>query len=367
MGMPDIPPEGTPDIAAIVDALQATGRIENLTETDLEPVTTRGVAHTHYRLRGRAAVVRIARLSQQGLSPDDNLIYEAESFRRAQASNVTPELYETLPVSPDLPWGGLVVAEILGGLPELPRDLPKLADALVRLHGIRDPGAGKAAPLTRQADPVADTLAVIERSSHYFGEAGLDQAVREAIEEDLGWARAFAGSHPDTPHPIRFVGTDTHPGNFLIMPDGRAAFVDLEKGGYGSPAIDLAHATLYTSTMWEPDCAAALGPEDVAAFYARYLDQANADFAEELRPWLQPMRRLTWLRTLSWCARWRVESAKPAGSDFGGGATSQWSAEKLADERATAIRSRIADYFDPETVARVRSEWTDGQRDWLTL
>ena len=40
---------------------------------------------------------------------------------------------------------------------------------------------------------------------------------------------------------ITLVLTDTHPGNFLIRPDGQAVIVDLEKALYGSPGIDLAH------------------------------------------------------------------------------------------------------------------------------
>ena len=46
--------------------------------------------------------------------------------------------------------------------------------------------------------------------------------------------------------------TDTHPGNFLIdeTRDGeaKAVIVDLEKALYGSPGIDLAYATVYSST-----------------------------------------------------------------------------------------------------------------------
>ena len=39
----------------------------------------------------------------------------------------------------------------------------------------------------------------------------------------------------------------------MIEAAGRAVFVDLEKALYGSPAVDLAHASIYTSTMWDPE------------------------------------------------------------------------------------------------------------------
>ena len=39
----------------------------------------------------------------------------------------------------------------------------------------------------------------------------------------------------------------------------------------GSPAIDLAHATLPTSTLWHPEVGKILTPGQVAGFYAHYL------------------------------------------------------------------------------------------------
>ena len=62
--------------------------------------------------------------------------------------------------------------------------------------------------------------------------------------------------------------------------------------------------------MWDPEIATVLDPASVEAFYARYLDRVPAPLAEALGPWLAPLRRLTWLRTTTWCAKWRIEAAK---------------------------------------------------------
>ena len=66
---------------------------------------------------------------------------------------------------------------------------------------------------------------------------------------------------------------DTHPGNFIIARDGIAKFVDLEKVHVGSPAIDLAHATLADlDPLGIPTSARLLTPDEVQGFYAVYLD-----------------------------------------------------------------------------------------------
>lgn len=102
---------------------------------------------------------------------------------------------------------------------------------------------------------------------------------------------------------------DVHPGNFLIDAAGRAWFTDLEKLQYGHPAMDLAHASLYTSTKWDPAVDAELTGAEVAAFHAAWAAAVPPALAEAVRAGLKPLRRLTWLRTLSWMARWAREGA----------------------------------------------------------
>ncbi len=84
---------------------------------------------------------------------------------------------------------------------------------------------------------------------------------------------------------------------------------------------------------------------DVQQFYQRYLEAVGRDRAATLGPWLLPLRRLTWLRTITWFARWRA----------------QWSdldhAAMRDDRMGKHVRGHIERSFAPETVATCREDW----------
>jgi hypothetical protein len=325
----------------------------------LQPMKVGGIAHDHVRIAGRGAVLRLPRLSQFGLDPADNLAYQAAGFTRAQPSGRTPRLIAVLPAEPDLLYGALVVEEIVGRRVRLPDDLAAIAEALARIHELPLPPAPMRPPLRDHQDPVAATLAVILAQAEHLRDARLRPDALGAIAEELGWARQFAGEIAGgmvkAAQPVALVATDTHPGNFLIDGDGRAVLVDLEKMLYGAPAIDLAHATLYTSTTWEREVAAVLSVEQTARFYRAYLDERPAEIAAALKPWLLPMRRITWLRTITWMIRWRaVSAARPDDPALG-----PWSRSRLATDLVAHMLARIDDFTDPATIARIRAEWLE--------
>src|SRR5690606_27601574 len=159
---------------------------------DLPPVESDGIAHAHFRVAGRGAVLRVPRLSQFGLAPDENLAYQAAAFRRARASGRTPRLLATLPVGGGLPFGALVVEEIAGRPPHLPGDLPAIAEALACIHRLALPARDARAPLLDHGDPVAATLATILRQAEHLHDARLPADSLSAIADELGWARQFA-------------------------------------------------------------------------------------------------------------------------------------------------------------------------------
>ncbi|GIK96222.1 MAG: hypothetical protein BroJett029_04310 [Alphaproteobacteria bacterium] len=325
----------------------------------LQPMDVGGIAHDHVRVAGRGAVLRVPRLSQFGMAPEENLAYQAACFERAQPSAHTPRLVGVLPAGPALPSGALVVEEIVGRPVMLPRDLPAIAEALAAIHTLPLPPPAERPPLREHREPVAATLEVILSQAEHLHDARLPPESLTAIAEELGWARQFAGEIAGglvkAEQPVRLVATDAHPGNFLIEESGRPVLVDLEKMLYGAPAIDLAHATLYTSTTWEPASAATLGVEQVAEFYRGYLARLPAPLAGALRPWLLPMRRVTWLRTLTWVIRWRsVSSARADDPALGG-----WSRARLPPGSRAHYLARVEDFTDPATISRIRSEWLD--------
>src|SRR5579859_4401267 len=76
---------------------------------DVVAMREKGVAHAHYRLPALGLVLRIPRLSQWALAPEENLAYQATCFRRAAPSGATPRLHAVLPVGAALPRGALLV------------------------------------------------------------------------------------------------------------------------------------------------------------------------------------------------------------------------------------------------------------------
>lgn len=293
---------------ALHAALIRLPRLADLSPDALEPMPLKGVAHDHVRLRGRRLVARIPRWSQLGLDAWTALDRQAAAFRRAEPSGHTPRFAGLLPPGEGLPLGALVVGEVEGRTPILPADMPAIARALAAIHRMAPPDFYE--PLPAPPDPVAALLAQVERQAEWFDRAALDADARALIAEELAAARSGdLAPPPETPMPLTAVGVDVHPGNFLIDAYGKAWFTDLEKLQYGHPASDLAHASLYTSTKWDPAVNAELAPADIDAFVEAWAMAVPGDLSDEVRPWLKPLRRLTWLRTLSWMARWSVEGA----------------------------------------------------------
>jgi aminoglycoside phosphotransferase (APT) family kinase protein len=337
---------------AVIDALSRLAATRNLRADDVVPMTAKGVNHDHYRLGRTGLVLRVPRATPWAGDAEAQLTSEAAAFERAEPAGVTPRLIAALSPAPTLPRGALAVEEIVGRLVQLPTDLPAIARTLAKLHSLPVPPPERRAPLPDHGveGPVAATLAVIAQQREFLPQVDLARETRAALEEEYAEAERLAARVKSAEQPLSLVGTDTHPGNFIIRPDGRAALVDLERICYGSPAIDLAHATLYTSTTWDLEVRAALSPGDVAAFYRDYLALVEPERAAALRPWLLPARRLTWLRTMIWAVRLRALMT--------GGRLA------LNEHLARHIQARLDEFFDPGVVACVRTEWHRPTEVW---
>ena len=276
------------------------------------------------------------------MSPTAHLAYQEAAFARAMPSGHTPAIAGAIGVSGAVPTGALVVAEIAGRAPHLLDDLPALAEALAALHMLPVPAAAARAPLQVQADPGAATLAVIERQARFLDALDLPAETRRPLDEELVWARTEA---PGLATPVCLVGTDTHPGNFLVDDAGKAWFVDLEKTLYGAPGIDLAHLTLATSTGWDPEVATTLSRAAIEQTYRHYRAAVPPALVAAMRPTLLPLRRLTWLRTMTWFARWQAD----------------WQRHAPATSRDPGVgahlKRHIAHAFDPANIAAIRAEW----------
>jgi hypothetical protein len=317
---------------------------------ELERLPDSGLAHSHVRLVGHGALARIPKQSQVGFGPEANLAHQAACFERARPSGHTPALLGVLPPSAALPRGALIVEEVTGRSAELPRDLAAIATALARLHQLPLPANDARAPLTAAADPLTGLLAEIEAQAAHLDAAQIDPAARRGIAAQIDRFRALC-TQPRRP-PLGLIAFDAHPGNFIVRADGRAVLVDLEKCRYSHASLDLAHATLYTSTTWERLRSAVLGVHEVAAAYAAW-SHAMGPSAAACDAWHLPLRRAMWLWSITWCAKWRVASTMqssntPTGED--------WSADLSEPALIEHVRGRVEHYLSPATVQQVLGE-----------
>ncbi|TNF59028.1 MAG: aminoglycoside phosphotransferase family protein [Burkholderiales bacterium] len=321
-----------------------------LANVPLHRLPDKGLAHDHVRLHGCGLLARVPKQSQMGLAAADNLAYQRVCFERAAASGHTPRLEGVLPPSATLPRGALLVEEIVGRTARLPQDLPALARALAALHALPLPAPAQRIPLRSDTDPLQDLLDEIRQQAAWWDEAGVHGQVTRCLHEELS-ALAARCAQPARPA-VSLVCFDAHPGNFIVRPDGSAVLVDLEKCRYSHPGLDLAHATLYTSTTWDIDGRCVLSPGEVAGFYRAWAACVGPSRARAAAGWHLPLRRAMWLWSLTWCAKWRVLSRRAARS---GGDGEDWSARRSEDRLVAHVRERVDHYLDPEVVGRVRS------------
>jgi len=346
-------------IPALAAALSRLNGFDTVTPGDLTPLPTTGLAHDHIRVKGKGVLLRVPRQSQLALTARDNLAYQAVCFRRMEPSGHTPALHGVIDPAPDIPMGALVVEEIVGKTLALPEGLPKAARALAAIHALPVPPAAERPPLKDPDDPVAATLEEVMAQGRNLSSrwVPVSNAGRQAIEAEIASVRDLTKR---LPAPLKtLISFDAHPGNFIVeAATGRAVLVDLEKGRYGGAGFDLAHATLYTSTTWDVASYAELTVDQVAGFHAAWLDAVPAGIGAALKPWLLPMRRIMWLWSVTWCAKWAVESRAARKADkHAVSSTEDWSAENTDRALIDHVAGRVECYLSDEIIARVRSEW----------
>ncbi|GAB2730020.1 aminoglycoside phosphotransferase family protein [Halomonas garicola] len=280
----------------------------------LEPMADTGLAHDHVWLRDDGVDDRVIRLPKPGRldsTPEARLAHQAACYRRAAESGHAPHLHAVLPPDDHLPQGGLVVDAVLGRPAALPDDLPRIAAALAALHNLALPAPEHRPPLPAPANPWRALYREIAEQSLFVDTAQLPDAVSRRIH------RAFKALPTKLYYATPcLISLAAHPSNFLIDERGRALFLNLDSCRYGLAGFDLAHASLATSTPWDTASYAVLTPEDVADFYQRWQRKMSATQGENI-PSVETLlacRRAMWLRSLTWCAKWRTQRLQARGS-----------------------------------------------------
>ena len=329
---------------ALRDALRTT--FPQWAGCAIEALPDKGLAHVHLRLVGSGLLARVPKQSQMGLDAPAHLAYEAACFERAAASGHTPRFHGALAPTAALPRGALLVQEIMGRPLQLPQDLGAMLQALAAMHALPLPAVAARAPLLDPCDPLAALLAEIDSQAQHLDAALLAPLARDGIDAELLRLRAVCALQARPAKQL--ICFDAHPGNFIVEASGRAVLVDLEKARYGAAPLDLAHATLYTSTTWDVASNAVLTPQQVANAYEAWT--ALMPPAMVQREWLVPLRRAMYLWSITWCAKWRGLATQRASAVAGG---EDWSGE-LSDPALVAhVRGRVDHYLSPTVVQQV--------------
>ncbi len=344
-----MPLEATPSVLQSLQAELCAGTAWG--EVILVALADKGLAHHHVRLVGTGLLARIPKQSQLGLAAQANLAYQQACFERAAASGHTPHLSMALPVTERLPRGALLVAEIDGRAAMLPGDLTAIAQALAAVHALPLPAAPERPPLHSSLDPLRTLAEEIEQQATHLPAAGLAAEVAACIQRELAVLRRRV-DRPERP-PCTLIAFDAHPGNFVVRASGQAVLVDLEKCRYAYPGLDLAHATLYTSTTWDITSQCELGVQDVAGFYETWSLAVGPEIASAAREWHVPLRHAMWLWSLTWCCKWRALSQRPPQASAVG---EDWSAANSDAVLVAHVRNRVDHYLSPPAIALVLRE-----------
>ncbi len=304
-----------------------------------------GLAHAHVRLPQSPWLARVPKHSQVNLPPAEHLAYEAACFTRAAPSGHTPRLHRVLAPAADLPWGALLVEWVPGEPARAHHMVGPAMDALAALHRLPLPPVAERAPLLHPADPVAGLMSVLHVQAPGLQHPSVPAATRAVVLERLATLPSRL-ARACTQAPLTLIAFDAHPGNFIVRPDGKVVLVDLEKMRYSLAPLDLAHATLHTSTTWDRATAFELSPDDVAQACHRWL-AAMGPLADGYRTTLLPLREAMWLWSLTWCAQWQASSGLPPRTDPRG---VDWSSEHHSDALTRHVAERVAHYLSPECV-----------------
>ena len=336
--------------AALLAGLQAAlwADAPELASANLRLLQDTGLAHDHVQLVGKGVLARIPKQSQMRLDACANLQYERTCFERTEPSGHTPHLRAVLPVSRSLARGALLVEQVLGAPAQLPQHLGAVMQALASIHALPLPEVSRRAPLLNASDPLVDLLGEIQDQAAYLAQAALSAQVLRRIQSQLTALQA-ACREPSRPE-RSLIAFDAHPGNFLLLASGDAVLVDLEKCRYSYPGLDLAHATLYTSTTWDIHSQARLNDVQLEQAYGQWERSMGEAGAERARPWHAVLRRSMWLWSITWCAQWQVLSRREAQTDTQG---QDWSADLSNQALVAHVAQRVAHYLDAQVVDAV--------------
>lgn len=333
--------------------------LKSIEPAQLAVLPGKGLAHDHVLIADTQLLLRIPKQSQMRLSASANLHYQMACFERMQSSLHTPICYAVIPPSSKLQMGALLVQKIRGRYVESAADFQLIAKTLASIHRLPLVSSDARAPLTEQKNPMSETLSEVEKQAAFLAQANLNSDSKCMIKSELQKARDDVRRLPRSS--VSLISFDAHPGNFLIDGQGKAILVDLDKARYSGCGLDLAHATLYTSTTWDTDINIRLSLEDINEFYATWSVEVGKTISSRAQSYLIPMRRLMWLWSVTWCAKWQVQSrlasvnAKHTAKN-----TEDWSIDNYPEQLIQHVDDRVNHYLQRDVIQQVLLELHTG-------
>ena len=209
-----------PEVRAAVDAVLGSPVVAARTQ---DGGWSPGVAARVRCADGTGAFVKAVSSQTDAFTPTLHR-READVVRRLPAAVGSPRL---LGAYDDGTWVALVLEEVDGLPPVLPRDLPAVLRALDRLADVPAPGG-----LPSVADELAEDFSGWDRLA---GRPDLEPWQQEHLDELLqlerGCLAAAAGD--------RLLHLDVRADNLLVRPDGEAVLVDWPWAASGDPVLDV--------------------------------------------------------------------------------------------------------------------------------
>jgi thiamine kinase-like enzyme len=281
---------------------------ENVSPESISFMQGGGLSHDHISIENKDIILRAPRYNQLDMEAGDYLGLQEACFTRTASSRHTPAIYGKLPPSEALPNGALIIQKIEGRKVSCAKDGAAIAEALASINKIR-PGKDTA-PLLRASKPFESQKILLNK---IFGEAHekaeIPELSKQLIRDELQEINTYLEKISNDPLPVRLIGGDSHPGNFIIDKDGKGWLVDIEFAQYDVPFIDMADATLKITSELDPELNFTFTSEQKTALYKSWLDKSGycKNRSEELRHWSE---RMVTMRTILWLANWKAEESR---------------------------------------------------------
>jgi len=318
----------------------------------LRPMRLRNLSHEHVQV-AEFGVLRMPIALPSELHWTAWADFQAEAYTTLSRLGLAPRFLAALESSQALPNGGALIDLVKGRLPALPVDFRRLARFLADMHQMPVP-MPEMRGLPSFEDPLQRVAQLISDQGRYVKDAPVSEAVRAALEDELGWLADFTKSgwvRRGSP-PFGLSRGRIHPGDFLIDQEGDVMLIDVENCHYGLPTLDVGALSIYPATVWDMSLQAELSEDDVLNFHIDYLEALDPRLRAQSQPWLAPARRIATLRVLTWCCMWLVRHRRPG---------DQWAADRRPPGIIAHQRGLCQHLTSDNVVHALQSEWQDQQ------